>query len=162
MQRGPRPVPTHLKLLRGNPGKEKLNRDEPEPLVPPSCPEPPPFVTGYAAEEWRRIATELYRLHLLTVVDIGPLAAYCVAYGEWRTARETLDRIAKADPVMHGLLLKRDRVAVQNPLVYVARKAAQDMVRYASEFGLTPAARSRIATGLGETAGGKFADLLAG
>ncbi|MFH0298375.1 phage terminase small subunit P27 family [Bradyrhizobium sp. 31Argb] len=141
----------------------RLNKDEPEPLVPETCPEPPSFVTGYAAEEWHRIAAELYRLRLLTLIDIGPLAAYCVAYGEWRTARETLDKIAKADPVMHGLLLKRDRVAVQNPLVYVARKAAHDMVRYAGEFGLSPAARCRIATGAAEVPGGsKFGDLLAG
>lgn len=162
MQRGPRPVPTHLKLLRGNPGKGKINRDEPQPLVPDACPEPPSFLSAYAAEEWRRVAAELHRLHLLTVIDTGPLAAYCVAFGEWRTARETLDRIAKGDPVMHGLLLKRDRAVVQNPLVYVARKAAQDMVRYAGEFGLSPAARVRIATGLAEVPGSKFADLLAG
>jgi phage terminase small subunit len=47
--------------------------------------------------------------------------------------------------------------------VVVSRKAANDMVRFASEFGLTPAARSRISAGAdGEPQHGKFTGLLAG
>jgi P27 family predicted phage terminase small subunit len=33
---------------------------------------------------------------------------------------------------------------IQNPLVGIARRAQADMVRYASEFGMTPSARSRV------------------
>jgi P27 family predicted phage terminase small subunit len=36
----------------------------------------------------------------------------------------------------------------RNPLVKIASDAAEDMVRYASEFGMTAAARSRIAAGI--------------
>jgi len=45
----------------------------------------------------------------------------------------------------------------------VAREAAADMVRYASEFGMTPVARARLAAGPhGEPpGGGKFDGLLA-
>ena len=35
---GPRPTPNYLKLLRGNPGKRKLNKHEPQPQIPPSRP----------------------------------------------------------------------------------------------------------------------------
>jgi hypothetical protein len=31
MARGPRPKPTHLKLIAGNPGKRRLNDAEPQP-----------------------------------------------------------------------------------------------------------------------------------
>src|SRR5262245_62892177 len=64
---GPRPIPTHLKVLRGNPGKQRLNREEPEPMLPPAPPEAPEYLTSYARAEWERIVTELYRLKLLTV-----------------------------------------------------------------------------------------------
>lgn len=158
---GPRPIPTHLKVLRGNPSHRPL-RDEPQPLVPDDCPDPPPFITGYAADEWWRVGVELHRLGLLTIIDTGPLAAYCQAFARWRTAEETLAKIAANDPQMHGLMIRREHSAMVNPLVIIARKAAADMVRYSSEFGLTPAARARIAAGVADNTQSKFAGLLAG
>ena len=162
MKRGPRPMPTHLRLLRGNPGHRRINPDEPMPVVPDNCPKPPPFVKGYAAEGWARIAPELHRLSLLTLVDIAPLAAYCMAYARWRTAEEAMAHVADGDP-MHGLLIKHLNSLGVNPLVGVSRRAAADMVRFASEFGLTPAARSRIAAGpfADQNRASKFDGLLA-
>jgi P27 family predicted phage terminase small subunit len=140
------PKPTHLKLLRGNPGKRALNKNEPKPQISADLPEPPIFLSGYGLEEWNRIGLELHRLRLLTVVDINTLAAYCEAYARWRTAEETLKRLAVSDPMTHGLLIKSTaNTPMPNPLVWVAHKAAAAMVKYGAEFGLTPAARSRIA-----------------
>ena len=150
MKRGPKPQPTHLRLLRGNPGKRPVNPDEPEPELCRTCPDAPDFLNAYATDEWYRVAEELHRLKLLTVVDLGPLAAYCYMYAQWRQASEALQKLADNDPVTHGMLVKRDNNLAQNPLVVVARRAAADMVRYASEFGFTPAARTRIR--LGESA----------
>jgi P27 family predicted phage terminase small subunit len=161
---GPRPTPTHLKLLRGNPGHQKLNKGEPQPAQPPEPPEAPEFLTSYARDEWHRLAGELFRLKLLTVADIMPFAAYCVAYQHWRVAEEKLQAMAARDSVSAGLLLKRgDGTAGQNPLVRIAANAAADMVRFGAEFGLSPAARARISAGVGfePPGGGKFGDLLA-
>ena len=48
-----------------------------------------------------------------------------------------------------------------NPLVSIARKHAADVIRYASEFGLTPVARTRLAAGgYGPLMLGKFDGLL--
>jgi P27 family predicted phage terminase small subunit len=66
-------------------------------------PEPPPFLVGYAADEWWRVAPELHRLGLLTLVDVMPLAAYCEAYKRWRTAEELLATMAEKDAVTGGL-----------------------------------------------------------
>ena len=159
---GPPRTPTNLKLLRGNPGHQKL-RAEPQPLIPKTCPEPPPHVTGYAADEWWITAPELHRLGLLTRVDVPALAIYCHAYGQWRLAAETLAKMAANDPVTGGLLIKTKYGDVaQNPLVSITRKHAADMVRYGSEFGLTALARSRLAAGgyAPPPGGGKFDGLL--
>ena len=51
---------------------------------------------------------------------------------------------------------------MQNPLVLTARQAAGDMVRFAAEFGFSPAARSRISNIDGEDPESKFSGLLAG
>ena len=134
-----------LRLLRGNPGKRPL-RPEPQPARPAQCPEPPPFVTGYAADEWRRVAPELHRLELLTVIDIAALAAYCMAYARWRTAEEVLARLAQCDGEKH---VRR-----------ISRGAAADMVRFVREFGMTPIERSRLGA-IGGQPKSKFDGLIA-
>jgi P27 family predicted phage terminase small subunit len=164
MTGGRRPTPTHLKVLRGNPGHRALPQGEPEPAVPMQVPDAPAFLQGYACDEWYRIAEELLRLKLLTIVDLQPLAAYCMAYARWRTAEEALVEMAKRDPVLSGLMLRlRNGTPIQNPLVVTASRAASDMVRYATEFGFTPSARARISAGPLATAGvaSKFAGLIA-
>jgi P27 family predicted phage terminase small subunit len=116
----------------------------------------------YAREEWDRITRELCRLGLLTLVDIHPLAAYCQAYSVWRTAGEKLREMAARDPVMGALMVKtRHGSVMQNPLYLTERQAANDMVRYAAEFGFTPASRSRISIVGAQPEPGKFDGLLA-
>jgi P27 family predicted phage terminase small subunit len=159
-KRGPRRVPTHLRLLRGNPGHQTLPRDEPQPAIAQTL-EPPPFLVGYAKEEWIEVAQELHRLKLLSRVDTKPLAAYCQAYAIWRMAVEAFTEISARDPQMHGLMIKAaNGTPLQNPVLLTARQAAQDMVRFASEFGFTPAARSRISTSNSEVAESKFGNLI--
>lgn len=168
MRRGPKPAPTHLKLLRGNPGKDldRLNLNEPKPEPVDDLPDPPTVLAGHAADEWRVVCEQLQRLGMLTKVDFPSLAAYCHAYGQWRTAAEALAKMAANDPVMHGLILKGVYgTAIVNPLVAIARKAALDLVRFAAEFGFTPAARTRIDAGPdggGGGGSGKFDGFLAG
>ena len=53
--------------------------------------------------------------------------------------------MAERDELTSGLMIKTTNGnAIQNPLIGTANKAARDMVRYASEFGLTPSARARV------------------
>ena len=159
MKPGPPPEPKVLKLLKGNPGRRRL-KDEPEPTIPPTCPEPPPHITGYAADLWWETAPELH--HLLTRIDIPALACYCHSFGQWRMAAETLARMQANDPVMNAQIIKtKYGDAVMNLLVSLARKHAADMVRYANEFGLSAAARSRLsAAGYAPASSGKFSGLL--
>src|SRR5215475_10156841 len=102
---GPPPTPLHLRLMRGNPGKRAI-RPEPEPAPCPSPPAPPDYLSGYARDEWLRVAAELHVIGVLRGVDVQLLAAYCVSFATWRTAIETLATMAARDPVTHGLLVR--------------------------------------------------------
>ena len=158
---GPRPQPIKLKLLRGNPGTRALKGvfEPPRPSAPPS---PPSFLTGYAREEWDRVAPGLFLFGLLTELDVATLGGYCEAFKRWKTAVEALDQVAALDPAMQGLLVRgSEGQARPNPLVRIAAEAASDMVRFAGEFGFSPAARSRIAMGPGPELG-KFARFIPG
>jgi P27 family predicted phage terminase small subunit len=149
-------------LLRGNPGHRRL-RPEPEPAPLPEPPAPPAFLIGYASDEWHRVVGELHAVGVLRGVDVMLLAAYCTSYATWRTAVETLATMAARDAVSHGLLVRSaDGNPRRNPLAKIAADAATDMLRFANEFGIGAAARSRIAAGWQpERKPSKFEGLLA-
>ncbi len=141
--RGRKPKPTHLKLVKGNPGKRPINEREPVPAS--KLPSPPAFLADGAKVEWGRVSEELYRIGILTGIDRAALAAYCQAYARWAAAEKAINAMAEVDLVAGGLLTSTSNGnKIQNPLVGIANKAAADMVRYAAEFGMTPSARSRI------------------
>jgi len=162
MTAGAKPQPTALRVLRGNPGKRPLPKNEPQPLLALEPPEPPAFLDGDAADEWRRVVVDLVAMNLLAMCDANVLAAYCVAFARWRAAETSIAERKLAGRADRGLTI--DGGTKQSPLVRIAAQAAADMVKYAAEFGLTPSARVRLAarpvanSGEGQS---KFAGLLA-
>ena len=143
--RGRWPTPTHLKLVRGNPGKRALPKKGEELPVVIEEVSPPPFLSDDAKVEWGRMMQALVALKLVSSLDRSAFAAYCQAYGRWAQAERALAAMRERDPHSAGLLVKTtgDNI-VQNPLVGIANKAMSDMVRYAAEFGMTPSARVRL------------------
>lgn len=73
--RGPKPTPTALRRLQGNPGKRAGNHDEPVP--PADLPTCPNHLNAPAREEWDRLASVLHEMGVVTLVDRAALAAYC-------------------------------------------------------------------------------------
>ena len=141
--RGRKPKPTHLKLVTGNPGKRKLNPSEPMPA--PALPVAPEHLSDEAKGEWKRVAEDLCRLGVLTEIDRVVLATYCQAYGRWIKAEAVLAEMARRDELTGGLMVRTIKGnAIQNPMVGIANKAMADVVRYATELGMTPSARTRI------------------
>jgi P27 family predicted phage terminase small subunit len=132
---GPPPKPTALKQLQGNPGKRRLNRHEPKPTGIPTCPK---HLDREAKREWKRISAELITLGLLTNVDRAALASYCTAYSRWVAAELAIQKF--------GVVIKSPKSGfpIQNPYVGVANTAVDQMRKFATEFGLTPASRTRL------------------
>jgi P27 family predicted phage terminase small subunit len=156
---GPPPIPTRLKVIRGNPGHQKLNKQEPRPAISAEPPPPPSFLSPLARDEWWRVAPELHRLGLLSTLDVNPLAAYCTAVARWQQAETAM---AEQDDPEAALTSRRATGSLMpHPLLQVAEHAARDMLKFAAEFGLTPAARARVAGGVvGRAMPSKFDGLL--
>lgn len=141
--RGPKPTPTHLKLVTGNPGRRPVNKAEAK--VPVRDLTAPEHLGDDALEEWNRVAADLVKSGLVTTVDRSALAVYCAAVGRWIQAERVLAEMAKKDPVSEGLLIKtKAGNVVMNPLVGIRNKAKADVLRAAAELGITPSARSRV------------------
>jgi P27 family predicted phage terminase small subunit len=89
-------------------------------------------------------------------------AVYCETFARWTQAEELLAQQAERDPENGALTVKTSTGSLmQNPMLRIAISAASDMVRFAGEFGLGPAARSRISGSLAaRPAPSKFDGLL--
>lgn len=132
-RRGPAPIPTALKLLRGNPGHQKLNSQEPQPdpITEKSplakCPD---WLTGDARTLWKRIAPGAIKTGLLTVVDIPAFEALCQSYARWRQ----LERLTGKDV----------ELAIAKGYRNAAVKERQLMLQFGGRFGFDPSSRSNV------------------
>lgn len=147
-RRGPPPKPTALKVIAGNPGKKALPPGEIKPPV--ELPTQPRHLTAEARAEWDRLAPVLMRLKLLTRLDRAAFAAYCQA---WARHVEAEEQLAKAS----ALAFTASGYPIINPWATISKQAVDQMARFLGEFGLTPAARTRINAGpvpLGGDGGG--------
>lgn len=139
-KRGPKPQPSVIKLARGNPGKKKVNKNEPL----PTCDniEPPDYLQGKSLEKWHELKRHLTKMGVMTDADVETLARYCTMYEQW---------IKYLDQVRRGLdvLVIRDdsgkvKYMQSTPAAVRLDKLAVSMLRIEQEFGLTPSARSGL------------------
>ena len=135
---GRKPKPTAIKELEGNPGKRKLNKNEPIPAK--GMPKCPSWLLPEAKKEWKRLAENLAQLGILTEIDMAAFAAYCQSYARWKEAQEHITSGGSTFETEKGY-------QQQTPWVGIANANQKLMLQAASEFGLTPSARSRIVVG---------------
>ena len=128
-KRGPKPTPTVLKLARGNPGKRKLNMDEPELALEDA--EAPADLKGEALLEWNRLAGELVAAGVLTTGDRALFKTYCELWGMKEQYRKLVRRVG---------LASADRLGYVNKLLKVQAQLKQ----YADDLGLSPSSRSGV------------------
>lgn len=148
MSRGRTPTPTALKLLRGNPGKRPVNKDEPQPTQ--GAPEAPEHLDAEGRKQWVRWCAELERMRVLTHADREMLAVMCDTWARYIQAKKEVDS--------SGLLVNSPNgYAIMNPALSIVNKCTAQLRSFAAEFGLTPAARSRITTN-GASGANEFAD----
>jgi P27 family predicted phage terminase small subunit len=133
---GRKPKPTAALKLAGGFRADRRLGDEPEPEV--CIPDPPKFLRGEALAEWDRITTLLVELQCISRLDRATLAAYCV---EWRIYVTAHNRLR----LNNSLLAESTKgTKMAHPLLRVADRAFNNMMRICVEFGLTPASRSRL------------------
>lgn len=138
--RGRKPVPTAMKVIRGNPGRRPLNAHEPQPQAPVDL-TPPAWLQEDAKIEWADKAPMLQRLGLLTEADLDAFCLYCQTFARWKAAEKKL--------LEFGMVIKsssHNGFPIVSPYLQIANKAQQQATRMLIEFGLTPSSRSRVTT----------------
>ena len=130
------PMPIPLREKAGNPSKRPIPKViRPKPLAP----EAPAGLGRFGGKLWKTLAPKLEPLGLLTEVDGPAFAALCMTYEIAQRARKELAKAELADKDTHNSRLRR------HPAVQVQKEALRDLKVWLVEFGLTPAARARLA-----------------
>lgn len=136
---GRRPTPTALKLVTGNAGKRAINKKEPKPKrVIPSC---PAHLGDEAKVAWGRLTVLLDKMGVLTEADTFALERLVDCYADILACRDLIQqggRTYKTVDTNGNTLIKN------NPAVNQLRAADSQFKSYLVEFGLTPAARSKV------------------
>lgn len=79
---------------------------------------------------------------MITQIDRAALAGYCANYARWCEIEKELKK-----PEVGWVIATDKGNLVQNPLIGMANKSMELMLKFAAEFGMTPSARSRVHAG---------------
>lgn len=157
--RGRKSKPSQLHSLHGTLNKTKHRArlvSEPVPVGDLS-PEPPEWLPPGVAESWKYATAHCPR-GLLKAIDSGLLLIWCASEDTFRRA---LAAQCKWDgqsptPFLMRVGSKKDQDgnpiggrAMASPYMKIMRDSALVMVRVAEQLGFSPAARPRLAAGLG-------------
>ncbi len=145
---GRRPKPTELKLVTGNRGNRPLNKNEPKP--PTDIPRMPAHLPPRAKAVWKRLCKLLSDMGVLTLADALALERLCDIYAEIIELRKDIDEngrtyesIKPLDDI-DGPDSMVQKLIKPNPAVGMLADADRRFKGYLTEFGLTPASRSKI------------------
>lgn len=136
--RGPPAKPAALKALSGTVRADRVAPNQPLPSI--GRPKRPSYLKGVGRRAWDFFADELIALKVLTPKDGAALELLCDAYVEWVQARDAVreNGLTFESATQFGFTLR------PRPEVRIASDAWRRMHRMLVEFGLTPAARTRV------------------
>lgn len=129
------PVPTAIKLVRGNPGCRPINQDEPKP--PQADLTPPAVLDGLALEKWTEMTALLSGMGVFTQADRHPLMRYCMMFDQWAALEKHCKEHGSTQITSTGY----SQVTAEATLAKSLRKELLEIER---QFGMTPASRSSM------------------
>ena len=121
-------LPTNIKQLKGTLQKCRQPKNEPHP--DPKIPTPPKFMSDEAKKEWNRISVELYKMGLLSEMDRASLALYCQSWGRILQYEQKVREEIDQDEIYK--------------LLRVLAREYDSARKFLTEFGMSPASRSKI------------------
>lgn len=140
-QRGPKPLPANVHLLRNNASKKPLGSlldDVVRPAV--DIPECPGHLDRGARAEWKRITPHLQQLGLISQIDRAALAGYCISWSRHVYAETKIRELQDA-----GLIDMTPSGYKQiSAWLQISNRALDQMTKFLAMFGMSPSDRSRV------------------
>lgn len=146
---GRKSLPASVHLMRGNPSKLSAGelQGDGAPRIPFEVPTCPAHLGAVARVEWKRITPLLVTSGLLTQLDRAAIAAYCQAWGEWAILETRLKELLKTQHAEALIDVTPSGYKQVSALAQARDRALDRLLRFAKEFGLTPASRIQSTAG---------------
>lgn len=132
--RGPKPRPTHLKVIEGE-RESRINRDEPMPSE--GKVHKPENMSEGASAVWDDLSEDLIDKGCLKPWDVYLFEAFCEAVASFRENRDLLRQNGYTARGSHGGVIK-------SPHHQIMRDCQQTMAQIGSRFGFTPGDRANL------------------
>lgn len=128
-----RPKPEEIKKLEGT-SRADRRRNSPKPA--PAKTTPPDGLDDDALAFWNEVAPQLSHLNVLTKNDLLALRAAAKCYSRWIRAENACST--------NGLVFQVNGGPRRRPETTIAAEALRELRLWLIEFGMTPAARTRV------------------
>lgn len=149
-KRGPKPKPTRLRILEGNPSKRPVNTAEPTPSGVPECPE---HLSDDGKAMWSQIMGSVPP-GMISCADAPLLAAYCEA---WSTHKAAVENLRNERTLFGQSMVTNGK---PSPYIRIMTDAARTMATLGSRLGLSPADRAGLKIGDRKPEASKWAGLI--
>lgn len=136
---GRKPNPSHLKLLKGNPGRRPINKREPSALE--DKPKPPSWLPERARKIFVEIAGRLEEMGYASSSHNEALALMALRLYEVEKYTEDIE---KGGITIEHVNMRGSTVVTARPEVALRSEAARHAQSLLAEFGLTPSAATKI------------------
>lgn len=145
--RGRKPLSTEMHRLCGTYRENRHGGTTPQPTA--GLAPPPKHLDAMAKKEFRRVGRLLADSGVVTLAELAALACYAQAWSRMIEAETKLRET--------GLVVKSPAgFPCISPYLSIATKAGEEIRKWASELGLTPAARTKLRLPSPDEPGGKL------
>ena len=142
MGRGRKKLPTKIKELQGTLKTERVLKNEMQVALVEKVPPPPKWLTKIAAQEWKNVCFELYNKQMLHKIDLRFIESYCNAMALHIETEIMLRKEGRIQDFKNADgTIKHTQ---SNPFQKIANDALDKALKIATQFGLTPSARTNI------------------
>jgi len=135
---GRKPTPRHLKVIRGNPGKRPLNKNEPD--FSSDLPVAPGWLSERAKEIFTLLVSRLTEMGCASASHTEALALAAMRQEEVEICSAELQKALACETkiIAGGTAIKA------SPYVAIRSKASRHLQSLLAEFGLTPSSATKI------------------
>ncbi len=129
--------PTAIKKNQGTLQKCRILKNEFNPEILETF-EVPHFLTKSQKQIFETLAIKFKNTNVLTSIDLEALTIYCIEYDRYILAIKAI----KDDDLVYTEI---DGTPKQNPYIKISDLALKNVLKLSIEFGMTPAARTKVA-----------------